>query len=65
VAPYFGFHWHAEDAGGLNSEAWYKEWLGTGDGAILDKILRYNLDDVVAMEEIDRALRKWILASHA
>jgi uncharacterized protein len=61
VAPYFGFHWHAEDAGGLNSEAWYKDWLETRDQSILDKILRYNLDDVVAMEEIDRALRKWIL----
>jgi len=58
VAPYFGFHWDAEDAGGLNSEAWYKEWMETGDESILAKILRYNLDDVRAMEEIDRALRK-------
>ena len=58
VAPYFGFHWDAEDAGGLNSEAWYKEWLETRNEAILEKILRYNLDDVRAMEEIDRALRK-------
>jgi uncharacterized protein len=64
VAPYFGFHWHAEDAGGLNSEAWYKEWLETGDESILEKILRYNLDDVVAMEEIDLALRKVILDSN-
>jgi len=29
VAPVFGFNWSAEDAGGLNSEAWYKEWLET------------------------------------
>jgi len=64
VAPYFGFHWDAEDAGGLNSEAWYKEWMETGDESILEKILRYNLDDVRAMEEIDRALRKCILDSH-
>ena len=59
VAPYFGFHWDAEDAGGLNSEAWYKEWMETGDESIREKILRYNLDDVLAMEEIDRALRKF------
>jgi predicted RecB family nuclease len=56
VAPLFGFHWDASDAGGLNSEAWYREWLNTKDRALLKKILRYNLDDVVAMEVVDRAL---------
>jgi predicted RecB family nuclease len=58
VAPVFGFSWSAHDAGGLNSEAWYKEWLETGDEAVFQKILRYNLDDVLAMEVIDRELRK-------
>lgn len=62
VAPYFGYHWNDEHAGGLNSEAWYKAWIETGDESTLEKILRYNLDDVVAMEEIDLALRK--LAIH-
>ena len=57
VAPVFGFHWDAEDAGGLNSESWYREWLATNDENILRKILRYNLDDVVAMEVIDRSLK--------
>ncbi|MBW1897328.1 MAG: TM0106 family RecB-like putative nuclease, partial [Deltaproteobacteria bacterium] len=63
VAPVFGFKWSAEDAGGLNSEAWYKDWLETGEEAIFQKILRYNLDDVLAMEVIDRELRgidSWI-----
>jgi len=58
VAPFFGFRWQADDAGGLNSEAWYRDWLGKADDAILKKILRYNLDDVIAMEVIDRELRK-------
>lgn len=58
LAPVFGFSWSADDAGGLNSEAWYKEWLETQDEAIFQKILRYNLDDVLAMEVIDRELRK-------
>lgn len=58
VAPLFGFSWAADDAGGLNSEAWYKEWLETKDETIFQKILRYNLDDVLAMEVIDRELRK-------
>lgn len=58
VAPAFGFHWDAEDAGGLNSEAWYGQWLETGDEALFEKIMRYNLDDVRAMEAVDRALRE-------
>jgi len=57
VAPLFGFQWDADDAGGLNSESWYGEWLESGDQAVLAKILRYNLDDVVAMEVIDRELQ--------
>jgi len=59
VAPFFGFSWDAEDAGGLNSEAWYGEWLDTRNPDIRAKILRYNLDDVVAMEVIDRELRRF------
>ena len=58
VAPFFGFKWQAEDAGGLNSVSWYKNWLETGDTIIKEKILQYNLDDVIAMEVIDRELRK-------
>ena len=58
VAPVFGFSWSAEDAGGLNSEAWYKEWLETGDKGVLQKILQYNLDDLLAMEVIDNKLRE-------
>ncbi|MGD8758525.1 MAG: ribonuclease H-like domain-containing protein [Deltaproteobacteria bacterium] len=54
--PVFGFTWSADDAGGLNSEVWYKEWLESGN----EEILRYNLDDVLAMEVIDQALRKAI-----
>jgi predicted RecB family nuclease len=61
VAPVFGFSWSDEDAGGLNSEAWYQQWLETGDEQILKKILRYNLDDVLAMEIIDKSLRLFSL----
>jgi len=60
AAPVFGFAWSADDAGGLNSEAWYKEWLESGNEKILHKILRYNLDDVLAMEVIDQKLRQVI-----
>ena len=60
VAPVFGFSWKDEDAGGLNSEAWYKEWLETSNQKVLKKILQYNLDDILAMEIIDRRLRELI-----
>jgi len=60
VGPYFGFAWRAEDAGGGNSEAWYEQWLETGDESILTKILQYNEDDVLAMEHIVASIRKMI-----
>lgn len=60
VAPVFGFHWHAEDAGGLNSEMWYKQWLETGKEDILKKIVEYNLDDVRAMKAIHLELVKLV-----
>ena len=56
VAPVFGFRWQAEDAGGLNSEAWYGEWLEEGDEVMLQKIVDYNLDDVLAMEVVYQRL---------
>lgn len=63
VAPAFGFKWDAEDAGGLNSESWYKTWLEKRDRELLKKLVRYNLDDVRAMVAIDDALRAWCLAN--
>ena len=38
-------------------QAWYAEWLATGEERILQKILRYNLDDVRAMAVVDDGLR--------
>lgn len=61
VAPLFGFRWSADDAGGLNSESWYRDWIATRDEATLAKILRYNLDDVRAMESVELALRKGVV----
>ncbi len=58
VAPVFGFKWRADDAGGLNSESWYDDWLESGDQNIKNKILQYNEDDVIAMEVIDIKLRE-------
>lgn len=58
VAPVFGFQWRADDAGGLNSETWYRDWLDTGDEKTLRKIVDYNDDDVRAMEVVYQSLIK-------
>jgi predicted RecB family nuclease len=58
VAPVFGFEWQAEDAGGLNSEAWYGEWFDTGYKKVLDKIVEYNLDDVRAMDMVITSIHR-------
>jgi uncharacterized protein len=48
VAKYLGFTWQAEDAGGAESVVWYNEYLETGNKKIMDKIIKYNEDDVLA-----------------
>ncbi len=48
VAKFLGFKWEAEDAGGAESVVWYNQWLKTGDQKIMDKIIKYNEDDVRA-----------------
>lgn len=60
VAPVFGFHWQAQDAGGGNCEAWYGRWLESKDPALYEKILEYNLDDVRAMDVIHHAVTKLV-----
>ena len=48
IAKYIGYTWSDPNAGGAESVAWYDEWLRTGDRAVLERILKYNEDDVRA-----------------
>lgn len=48
VAKFLGYTWDDPEAGGAESVAWYDQWLHTGDRANLDRVLRYNEDDVRA-----------------
>ena len=48
IAKYIGFKWTSEDAGGAESVVWYNQYLETGDKKILNKIIQYNKDDVLA-----------------
>ncbi|HTP56908.1 MAG TPA: TM0106 family RecB-like putative nuclease [Candidatus Paceibacterota bacterium] len=56
VAKFIGFRWSDPEAGGAESVAWYDRWLTSGDRASLDRIIRYNEDDVRAT----LALRDWL-----
>ncbi|MEK7583602.1 MAG: TM0106 family RecB-like putative nuclease [Patescibacteria group bacterium] len=58
VAKYLGFQWQSQDAGGAESVVWYNEYLKTKDPAILDKILKYNEDDVRATLYVKAWLEK-------
>jgi len=64
IAKFIGFQWEAEDAGGAESVVWYNDWLKTrhggqaGDRKIMDKILKYNEDDVRATLFVKEWLEK-------
>lgn len=56
VAKYLGYQWNDTQAGGAESVVWYDTWLRTGDRKSLDRIMRYNEDDVRAT----MLLRDWL-----
>jgi uncharacterized protein len=55
-SPFLNFKWRHQKAGGAQSIFWYEQWLETGDRSILEDIIRYNEDDVIATEY----LHKWL-----
>ncbi len=55
-SPFLSYKWRHENSGGAQSVFWYEDWLEKGDRAILEKIVDYNEDDVVAT----RALHVWL-----
>ena len=59
VAKHLGYAWADAEAGGAESVTWYDTWLRTGDRTSLERVVRYNEDDVRAT----MTLRDW-LGSH-
>ena len=57
-SSFLDFHWRHKKAGGAQSIFWYEEWLETNDRAILNDIIDYNEDDVIATEYLCRWLRE-------
>ncbi|MFA5273104.1 MAG: TM0106 family RecB-like putative nuclease [Candidatus Peribacter sp.] len=60
-SPFVNFKWRHQKAGGAQSIFWYEKWLETGDRTILQDIIDYNEDDVIATEY----LHKWLVAEGA
>jgi hypothetical protein len=56
VAPAFGFRWHDEEPGGLQSQVWLQQ-ARLGDRHSQERILRYNEDDVRATAAVRAGLR--------
>jgi len=54
------YKWRHEKAGGAQSIFWYEKWLETGDRKVLQDIIDYNEDDVIATEY----LHKWLLENY-
>ncbi len=51
------YQWRHPKAGGAQSIFWYEKWLETGDRQVLQDIVDYNEDDVIATEY----LHQWLV----
>lgn len=56
-SKFLNYKWRNKKAGGAQSIFWYEEWLETGDRNVLQDIIDYNEDDVVATE----SLHTWLV----
>ena len=52
IAGYLGFHWSDTDASGIESILWRLRWEQTRDDIWKDRLLRYNLDDCLALRVV-------------
>jgi predicted RecB family nuclease len=63
VAPLFGFHWRAENAGGAISQTHLLTVQTSADQCEVDAakawLLSYNEDDTTAMAKIRDGMRTW------
>ncbi len=57
AAPFLGFHWRQADVGAFESMVLYWEWVEDGDQKKIDKVIRYNEDDCLAMVHVDQAIQ--------
>ena len=58
IAGFIGYKWNDQGAGGGEAVTWYDQWLETGKKDFLNKLVRYNEDDVRATLMIKEWLEK-------
>lgn len=56
-SKFLNYKWRHPKAGGAQSIFWYEKWLETGDRQVLQDIVDYNEDDVIATEY----LHQWLV----
>lgn len=56
-SKFVNYKWRHPKAGGAQSIFWYEKWLETGDKQVLQDIINYNEDDVVATEHLHNWLK--------
>ena len=49
-SKFLNYKWRHAKAGGAQSIFWYEKWLETKDKQVLEDIINYNEDDVIATE---------------
>ena len=54
IAGFLGFHWSIEDADGLQSILWRKQWEATRENNWKEKLIQYNQDDCKALEKLNQ-----------
>jgi predicted RecB family nuclease len=55
---FVNYKWRHQKAGGAQSIFWYEKWLESGDRQVLQDIIDYNEDDVIATEYLHSWLEK-------
>lgn len=58
IAGFIGYKWQHEGAGGGEAVMWYDQWLETQKKEFLEKLIKYNEDDVRATLMIKEWLEK-------
>ena len=57
VAGFLGFQWRNQEADGVLSMKWRKDWETSRDDILKEKLLQYNLDDCNALVKVSQ----WLL----
>lgn len=65
VSKYLGFRWSQENPSALNSIMWRLEWEISGEAALKERLLNYNMEDCAALESVFNAVVRLGLESRS